>query len=113
VSTAIPANAGIAPTLLETPWSPRPEDRVGHFGCSAGGGRLVRLGLRGQKGRKPPKALIVACPACEQPHRVEPIWRRPSPRDPDAEPELIVDAATVESDGTAGEDEDDASGAVI
>jgi acetyl esterase/lipase len=95
VSKAVSADAGIAPSLLETPWAPHPEDRVGHFGCSAGGGRVVRLALRGRDGHKPPRTLLVDCPACGVNHRVAPSWRR-SHGGEEGRPELVVDAEAID-----------------
>lgn len=102
MSKAVPVTEGIAPTLLETPWSPRPDDRLGFYGCSAGGGRIVRVGLLGRPRRKPPRSVTVPCPSCGMPHTVEPIWRRPGEADESQEPELVIDLAAI-----AGEDWED------
>jgi hypothetical protein len=104
VSKAVPASEGIAPTLLETPWAPRPEDRLGFFGCSSNGGSIVRIGLLGHSRRKPPRHISIDCPACGQRHPVEPIWRRPTEADEGREPDLVVDLAAI--DGADGADDD-------
>lgn len=98
MSRAVPASEGVAPSLLETPWSPRAEDRVGFYGCRASGGRVVRVGLLGQPQRKPPRAVVVDCPACQQSHLINPSWRRPLDVDDDRAPELVIsaDAPSIE-----------------
>ena len=102
MSKAVLANEGIAPTLLENPWYPGPADRVGFFGCNVDGGRIVRIGLIGQPHRKPPRTLMVDCPACGMDHQVKPTWRRSLEVDEGQEPELVIDLATI-----AGEDGDE------
>jgi acetyl esterase/lipase len=97
VSNAAPADAGIAPTLLENPWFPRPTDRIGFYGCSSGGGRIVRLAWLGRKGQKPPRTLSVDCPACGFTHNAVPTWRAPTDVDEGREPELAVTGTEPET----------------
>ena len=97
MSGAVPASAGVAPTLLETPWSPTAQDRIGYYGCTAGGGRLIRVGLVGDLDHKPPRAVRVACPACGNTHQVRPAWRRPT--GDDKAPDLLIVAAEVDAIG--------------
>lgn len=67
--------------------------RIGFYGCTSGGGRLVRVGLSDESNR-PPRFATVDCPACGNEHKVELTWRQPSSEaDEDREPELILDAA--------------------
>lgn len=105
MSKAVSANEGIAPTLLENPWYPGPEDRLGFYGCSARGGRIVRVGLIGHPRRKPPRTLMVDCPACGLDHQVKPTWRRSLEVDEGQEPELVIDLATITGDDGDEDDE--------
>jgi len=65
--------------------------RIGHYGCTSGGGRLVRVGLIGDSNH-PPRFAMVKCPACGNEHRVEVTWRQPREADAGRQPELLLEA---------------------
>jgi hypothetical protein len=67
--------------------------KIGFYGCEAGGGRLVRVGLTGDSNR-PPRSAMVKCPACGNEHLVELTWRQPREADEGREPELFLKATT-------------------
>lgn len=64
--------------------------RIGHYGCTSDGGRLVRVGLIGDSNH-PPRFAMVKCPACGHEHRVEVTWRQPREADEGREPELLIE----------------------
>lgn len=66
--------------------------KVSHFGCAAGGGRLVRVALAPDADPgKPPRSAEVECPACEYTHNVALTWRAPTDLDVDRKPDLVLD----------------------
>lgn len=102
MTKALPADAGVPSSLLETPWCPSPQDRLGFYGC--GGAGLVRIALRGKKGHKPPRAVTVDCPACGGRHLVRPAWRRPVKLDEGREPDVVLDLAEFAEDGAEADE---------
>lgn len=68
-------------------------DKIGHYGCGAGEGALVRLGPAEAAKRPPETVEISACPACCDPHRARSAhWRNPTDLDAGREPQALVDA---------------------
>lgn len=80
-------------------------DRIGLFGCSGAGGRLVRVGWRGRKGRKAPTALTIDCPVCGRCHPAKPLWRRFTDDDRKQGLDVVVDPADLPVDPLDTEDE--------
>ena len=60
-------------------------------GCSAAGGKIVRLTCTIGDGSKPPRSLEVDCPVCGYHHLVKPIWRKPTERDQGRAGDLVVE----------------------
>jgi hypothetical protein len=73
-------------------------DRRGAFGCNAAGGAIVTLEWVSAPGAKPPRRVAVeCCPHCNEPHPVVAVmWRKPTERDADREPDLILIGVTPE-----------------
>lgn len=60
--------------------------RVGFYGCSKEGGRVVSVGFTGVR---PPATVEVRCPQCGERHDVAPMWRPIQPKE-NWEPEVVL-----------------------
>jgi hypothetical protein len=76
------------PRLRRPPWA---------FGCNAARA-IVTLEWVSAPGAKPPRRVAVeCCPHCNEPHPVVAVmWRKPTERDADREPDLILIGVTPE-----------------
>jgi len=71
-------------------WAPGGSEEIGHFGCAAGGGRIVRVAYAGKGSR--PKVATVHCPVCGVRHEIGIAWRSSTPRDEGREADVVLEA---------------------
>jgi hypothetical protein len=70
--------------------APQTASKLGFFGCSSHGGRLVCCEMAEPMKRMPKTAWVERCPNCGNSHPASLVWRHREARDDGRQPEVVL-----------------------